>query len=292
MARTRPTFELARFAWGTPDRLELAGRFVGLADLPADAPELVISGANGVHRLPVVPESLSGPPEDGGRWEAVFAWQDAPVAFDVAKLEFGDDIIVELPEPSARRTRARRQTLEVSQQRTEEREDTAPAEVGQGNGVEQLRVHAELLATQESLRDAQTNLQRSEAELIRVRDELASERELRSADSERFRQGLAEMSGAAQQEVAREQRAAQQAGAELRDALELIEALRERVAALEEAGQESDQLRADLEVARMQAAEAGAELDQTRSALADVRSDAERLLGRLSAFRDAAGEGV
>ena len=87
MARQRPTFELARFAWGSPDQLELSGRFLGISDGPGEPPELVISGAEGTHRLPVVPESLSGPLEDGRRWEAVFAWQEPPVAFEVAEAQ-------------------------------------------------------------------------------------------------------------------------------------------------------------------------------------------------------------
>jgi len=324
MARHRPSFELSRFTWGAPDRLELAGRFVGLADLPAAAPSLVISGTDGEHRLPVVPDSLSGPPEDGGRWEAVFAWQEAPVAFDVAKLEFGDDMVVELPEPSARRTRARRQTLEVSREQRQEaqprdhdpeRADAASPqdEAAEVNGVGQLRVRAELLATEEALRDAQTNLQRSQEELTRARDDLATERSLREADADRFRRGLAEMNDAAERAVAAEQRAVQHLGAELRDAQAMIEAkdaaladlsgtldaaaahqaeaeaqaraeideLRERVAALARAGEEADQLRAELEATRTEADGARAELEQTRRTLDEVRSDVEGLLGRL-----------
>ena len=336
MARNRTTFELARFAWGTPDRLELAGRFVGLSDSPAGAPTLVISGANGVHRLPVVPDSVSGgPPEQGARWEAVFAWQDVPVAFDVATLEFGDDFVVELPEPSAMRTRGRRQTLKVSRGRTQEgqqadrdperADDSSPEEeVVEANGVQQLRVRAELLATEEALRDAQTNVLRSQEELTRARDDLASERALRKADGKRFRQGLAEMSAAAERALAAEQSAAQEFGAELLEARAMIEAkdatigelsgmldaaaatraeaesearaeidaLRERVAALEGAGNEADELRAELEATRTQADGARAELDQTRSTFNEVRGDAERLLSRLGTLRDAAGDGA
>ena len=335
MARRSPVFELARFAWGAPDRLELAGRFVGLADLPADAPTLVISGANGVHRLPVVPDSVSGPPEDGGRWEAEFAWQEAPVAFDVAKLEFGDTIVVELPEPSARRTRARRQMLRVSRERwregqpihsdPERADDRSPQEeVVPANGVQQLRAQAELLATEEALRDARTNLERSQEELTRARDDLESERALRKVDGKRFRQGLAEMSAAAERALATEQSAVQELGAELREALAMIdakdaalgdlsamldataatqaaaesearaeiEALRERVAALEGAGTEADQLRAELEATRTEADGARAEVEQTRSVLDEVRSDVERLLSRLGTLRDAPGDGA
>ena len=205
------------------------GRFVGLSDLPADAPTLVISGGNGVHRLPVVPDSLSGPPEAGGRWEAEFAWHDAPVAFGVAKLEFGDTIVVDLPEPSARWTRARRQSLRVIRERpregqpiqgdTERADDRSPQEdVGQANGVQELRAQAELLATEESLRDARTSLQRSQEELIRARDDLESERALRQVDGKRFRQGLAEMTAAAERALATERSAVQELGAELREA--------------------------------------------------------------------------
>ena len=63
-------FELERFAWGAPDRLELSGRFIGLPDAPSDTPVLVLTGEEGVHRLPVDPDSLSGPPEDGLPWRA------------------------------------------------------------------------------------------------------------------------------------------------------------------------------------------------------------------------------
>jgi chromosome segregation ATPase len=335
MTRHSPVFELARFAWGGPDRLELAGRFVGLSDLPADAPTLVISGANGVHRLPVVPASLSGPPEDGGRWEAEFAWQEAPVAFDAATLEFGDTVVVELPEPSARRTRARRQILRVSRERSQEEqpihsepepaEDRSPREeIAQANGVQQLRAQAELLATEEALRDARANLQRSQEELTRARDDLESERELRKLDGKRFRQNLAEMSAAAERALATQQSAVRELGAELRDARAMmdakdaaladlnamldataanraeaesearaeIDALRERVAALEGAGKEADQLRAQLEATRAEADGARAEVDQTRSVLGEVRSDVERLLSRLDTPRDAARDGA
>jgi hypothetical protein len=335
MAKDRPTFELSRFTWGAPDRLELAGRFVGLSDVPAATPSLVITGANGTHRLPVVPDTVSGLPDDGERWEAVFAWQEAPVAFDVVKLEFGDEIVVELPEPSARRTRARRQTLDVSRERGQDpppvdrdpgsADDGVPQEGdAEPNGVEQLRVRAELLAAEEALRDARTDVQRSQEELARARDDLASERALRSADADRFRRGLGEISDAAEQALAAEQRTVRELDAELREARAMLEAkdaalgdltgaldaaaatqaeaksraraeidgLRERVAALETAGQEADRLRAEFEAARSEADGARAELDQTRSALNDVRNDAARLLSRLSSAHEAAADGA
>ena len=329
MASHRPIFELARFAWGAPDRLELSGKFIGLPDVPADDPMLVINGVDGVHRLPVVSDSRSGPPEDGGRWDAVFVWQEAPVAFEGAKLEFGSGIVVELPEPSSRRTRSHRQTLKVVQERGDTghrpRRADGPPEVaaGPGDGVQRLRVQADLLATQETLHELQSELQRTQVELTRVRDDLASERQLRRADTERFQQGLTEMRDAAAQALTDEQSAAAQLGAELGEARGMIEAkdaalegldgqlkgaaakqaeaeseagaeiaaLRARLATLERAGEEEHRLRAELEATRTQADGARAQLDRARSAVEEASSDAERLLGRLSRLRDGPGDG-
>jgi methyl-accepting chemotaxis protein len=333
MASDPTIFELERFAWGAPDRLELTGKFIGLPEVPGNAPVLVLSGADQVHRLPAVPDSLSGPPEDGRQWDAAFAWQEAPVAFDVAKLEFGPDIVVELPEPGAARRRSRHQVLELTRDQVEEGGDTdhepdraeapPPKAAVPGDGVERLRLQAELLTTEEALREVQATLQRTQEELTRARNDLGSERELRGADAERFRQGLGAVRDAAEQALAAEQSAAQQVGTELREALEMIEAkdtaleqlrgqleaaaaarteaesearaeieaLRERVDMLGRARQEAVELRAKLARTRRQADGTRARLDQARSAVEDARSDAERLLGRLSAFRDAAGHG-
>jgi hypothetical protein len=102
------TFELEQFEWAAPDRLELRGRFIGLRGVSADAPMLVVVGDGRVHRLPAVPGSAAGPPEEGRRWQAAFAWHGPPVAFDVAELQLGSDLVVELPEPAPRRARFRR----------------------------------------------------------------------------------------------------------------------------------------------------------------------------------------
>jgi hypothetical protein len=319
MESQRPIFELARFAWGAPERLELSGKYVGVPDVPADTPTLVISGANGVHRLPVVPESVSGPPEDGRRWDAVFAWQEPPVAFEVAELQFGDDMVVELPEPGGRRTRSRRKTLSVNRERARprsrlktlslpsepERHDDGPdADVAiEGDGVQLLHLQAQLLGAQETLRDAQAALERTQEELRRVQHDLATERELRNNDAERFHHALATMRETAEQAVTAEQRAAHQLGAEARtmveeqaEALKRLEAeaathaavesearaeidgLRARVADLEPAVEEAEELRAALQTATTQAGEA-------RSVMAEARSEAERLLATLNGAR-------
>jgi chromosome segregation ATPase len=341
METQRPIFELARFAWGAPDRLELSGTFVGVPDVPADAPTLVISGADGVHRLPVVPESLSGPPEDGRRWEAVFAWQEPPVAFEVAELQFGDDMVIELPEPDGRRTRSHRKTLSVTKERARsrsrrktlspasepERHDHGPeADVAiEGDGVQLLHVQAELLGAQEALRDAKAALERTQEELRRVQHDLATERELRNNDAERFHHALATMSETAEQAMTAEQRAAHQLGAEARTMLEEqaaalkrleaeaathaaaesearaeIDGLRARVADLEPAVEEAEELRAALKRLEAEAAthataesDARAEIDGLRARVADLEpaaGETEELRAALQTATTQAGE--
>src|SRR4051794_24327087 len=94
------TFDLDRFTWAAPDRLELSGRFAGIHDPPGDA-VLVVRGLDRVQRLPAVPDTR--PPDPSGRWHASFAWLEAPAAFDGATLELGEDLVVDLPAPRSRR---------------------------------------------------------------------------------------------------------------------------------------------------------------------------------------------
>jgi hypothetical protein len=312
MPRQPLTFELARFAWGAPDRLELSGRFLGLGDGPPDGPELVISGADSVHHLPVVPGSLSGPMDDGRWWDAVFAWREPPVAFDAAQLTFGSDLVVDLPAPNARRSRARRRTLRVSRAAPEPANGDAPAEPSPApEAVQRLRAQAELLTAQEALHDVRETLQRTQEELARVRDDLVSEREQRAADAERFQHALGELRVTAEEALEAEQDATRAVRGELREALEMIdaknaavgeleaaeaaarsdlEALGDRIAELEHTGADAERLRGDLETARAEAESAVAERDRAHGALEEAREDAQRLLERLSSARDTAGD--
>lgn len=294
-----PTFELKRFAWATPDRLELSGTFGGLRDAPADAsPVLVVRAGERVHRLPAVPASLSGPPEDGHGWHAQFAWQVAPVAFEVAELQLGAKLTVELPAPNAKRRLTRARALEV---RTAE----GPREIVSGprTPAEAVGSQVELLAAREEVREVQVAMQRVQAELARARDDLEAERERRSVDGERFRDGLARVRESAEAALAAEQGAMTQLGIELREAQEAIEAkdaaietLRgeleaagaEQIQAESTARAEAERLRTQLAKFESDAKETErlrAELDKTHGSIDEARSDAERLLGRLAAIR-------
>jgi DNA repair exonuclease SbcCD ATPase subunit len=192
-------FELQRFAWGAPDRLELAGTFTGLDGSPSDLPVLVLTGADRTHRLPAAPDDVSGAPENGRPWHAAFVWQEAPAAFQAAVLQLGGELAVDLPEPGA--------------------DDAEPGivelPIRLRPGGDRLRLEAELLGAGEELREAQAALRRTEEELARARADLDTEREGRAADAVRFRQGLAQVRESAEEALAAEQRTAERLHDEL-----------------------------------------------------------------------------
>jgi DNA repair exonuclease SbcCD ATPase subunit len=243
------TFSLERFAWGAPDRLEVSGTFAGMHDPPPDAPELVVRGRERIHRLRALPDRVSGPPEDGELWWAEFAWQEPPEAFDGAELQFGGAFVVELPALD---------DLESSTElAVQSREPAQPA------GAERLRLEAQLLASQEEVRELRAAADRLQEELTRARDDLRAEHERHEVDAERFREGLA-----------RVQRSAEDAIAEAQGAIQ------ERDAALEQARAEAEALRGQR-----------AGVDDARRAADEARADLEAMVGRLTAIRDALGDG-
>jgi hypothetical protein len=286
--RTAPTFELKRFVWATPDRLELAGTFEGLQSTPVDAaPVLVVRAGDNVHRLPAVADTLDGPPEVGSVWQAAFAWQDAPVAFGVAELHLGSGLVVHLPEPSTKRLLSRARVLEVQTGKEGDEAQTGkegerPAPDGAAASVSS---QVEVLAAQEEVREVRVALEQAEAELSRARDDLRAERERRAGDSERFRDGLAKVREAAEKALGEAHEAIAAKDTELdtlRGRLETAtaaeakarteaESQREHLAKLEKDAEETGQLRTALE--------------QAYGLVEEARGDAERILARLTAIR-------
>jgi hypothetical protein len=287
------TFDLERFEWAAPDRLQLAGTFSGLDDDAAAAPILVLHGAERTHRLPVVEDE--SPPADGEPWTGTFAWQDAPEAFNTAELELGEDVSIELPEPRAGQRPFGGQRLQVRQAAEPEPEESSQ----NGNGppppaAERLRLQSELVAAQEEARELRAALERAEAELGRAREDLQAERDRQTADAERFREGLASVQASAEEALAAEQHGAEQMRAELeaataarQDAQDTVDELREKLAALEKTHEDNERLRAELELARVQAEAARARREGAYSAAAEARDQVQELLERIVAVRDA-----
>jgi hypothetical protein len=178
-------FELERFAWESPDRLELSGRFIGLPEGSAEAPVLVVVDRDRVHRLPAVVDDDAGPPEEGRPWRAAFAWQDAPVAFDFAELQLGSDIVVELPKPDLRRTRFRRGGRSAAEQPSPELRKARKQIKAKDATIEKLRGeleaaaarHTEARAELDELRERVAMLGRALEEADQLRAELERTRE-------------------------------------------------------------------------------------------------------------------
>jgi hypothetical protein len=209
------TFELKRFVWATPDRLEIDGRFVGLGAAPPADPVLVLHGEDGTRRLAAVTNGVVG--GDEGYWHAAFTWQEAPTAFVTAQLELGDDLYVDLPEPRWDAEPSDPDVVDVRRR---------------AGGGDRLRLQGELFAVRSELVEAQARLERVEKELARANEDLVQERAGRAADAQAFRAGLAEAQTAAEEAVA--------------EALAEEAALRARVGELSVAGEEAERLRARL----------------------------------------------
>lgn len=268
-------FALERFAWDAPDRLEVSGWFSGLpAEAGPTAPVLVVRGSDGAHSLPAVSTGDSASPEEGRRWEAAFAWQEPPAPFDVAELQLGAGIVVELPQPQPESRRPGDQLLGVTH-------------AAAGGSAEQLRLEAELVAAQEELREAGAALDQTREQLARARGDLEAERARHAEDAERFREGLARVRSSAERALAAEQDAAERLGLELQRTHDELALLREEVAQHELARTEGEDLRADLETARRDGEDAHARLREAQRPVAEAHAEAEHLLRRVTAIANA-----
>lgn len=310
-ATPRATFELERFAWAGPDRLQVSGRFTGLRDVPPDVPVLVVCGPERMHRLEALSDSLSGSLEDGSPWSAEFAWQEPPVAFDTATLELGPEIVVELPEAGAKRRWIRGQSLEVRSAGSAATAETTPEQPDEtgldrergrhpeasspGPAAERVRLQAELLAAKEEVLELRAANERAREELTRARDDLTSERDRHAEDAERFRQGLASVQQSAAEALTMEQSAVQQVEAALREARSAIEAkdadLEQLRAQLGEAVAARTQAESVARTAARARRDHQAGLREARRAAEKAWADSEHLLSRLETIRDALRDG-
>ena len=267
------TFELERFAWAAPDRLELLGTFTGVQATAATAPELVVDGPEGTRRLPALDGSVAGPPEDGRPWSAEFGWQEAPVAFEHATLELERGITVALPQPGGKRRWARRETLEV--QAPESRPEAVDAAGG--------RLEGGLLAVEEHirgvLREAQSSLDAKDAELDRAQSALDAK------DAELDRARAAQQAHDAELEELRREYAAELDALRREHAVQLDELQHEHAAQLDAL---RDEQSAQLDDVRHEQA---AQLSEARRAVDDAHAEAEQIVTRMASLRDALGGG-
>jgi flagellar biosynthesis GTPase FlhF len=243
------TFDLERFEWAAPDRLEVAGSFHGI-EAPSAAPTLVLYGADGAQRLVGAPVDHGG---DGAAWVSEFVWSGPPVPFDDAELELDGGLSIGLPQPGMRD-----ETLEV-------RTVAAP------QAADLLQLQAALIVAQEDAREADAARAQLAQELAHAREDLEAERARHASDAENFKRGLAQVREAGEQALA----ASSAEVAELRERADRLEAELEHVAALraelEQSASEAAERERALDDARDEAGRLQSRLDAVRQALDDAQ---------------------
>jgi hypothetical protein len=102
-------FELERFGWVAPDRIELSGCWYGLRARRFVRPTLFLNGPDGERRrLLALLDHKPWAAEDGETWIAAFAWDGEPRAFEDAELAVATGIDMELPAPETDTTPRKR----------------------------------------------------------------------------------------------------------------------------------------------------------------------------------------
>jgi hypothetical protein len=94
-------FELERFEWVAPERLEVEGRWFGLRGRRFVRPTLFLHDRDGRRRLLALLDDKPWTADDGEVWTAAFGWEGPPASFDSAELAVASGIDVDLPPPDA-----------------------------------------------------------------------------------------------------------------------------------------------------------------------------------------------
>jgi hypothetical protein len=243
------SFELARFSWTPPDRLEVTGRWSGLEGRRLGRPVLTLAIGDERRRLTALP----GGQLRGGEWRAAFAYEGEPEAIESAELEVARRLVVELPAPRRRRARPEASALLEERRRREAAEATLAERDDEITGLRD---------------EAETALAERESEIEKLRETLAAAEAERGALQLETAQLRADL-------VARDQ--------ELAAAREELEQTREdaeqRLAAERAASTEvHEKLATAREQAQTSIAGEAEETERLRAELQSAREETERLV--------------
>ena len=260
-------FELDRFEWAAPDRLEVEGRWSQLRARRFVRPTLTLRGESGTHRLLALLEHKPWAPDDNEPWIAAFAWSGEPAGFESAELAVASEIEVELPPPTEKGERPKPRKK-------------APAF---------RAVSRDVLAERQPV---QLEKERAHAlDMMRERDAAIAAREAAERERDEAARELEELRAAASGEADAEDRLAS-ARAELEDARDSATA--DRIAATAErdsATAERDSAIAERDAARAERDALAADLDAARAELDLAQRERDALVAERDAVvreRDAA----
>jgi hypothetical protein len=173
-------FEVERFEWTSPDRLELVGRWVGLRGQRFLRPTLDVEVGGERRRMLAVLEHKPWASEDGQDWIAAFDWRGEPGNFDDAELTVSPDLAVQLPPPGGSVAHGELPVAAAGDRRPARRPRSAVLEAELAAALAEVeRVGEELERTRRSHSEAARELrERVRAEHARIR---ALEAELEQA---------------------------------------------------------------------------------------------------------------
>ncbi|MEA2294840.1 MAG: hypothetical protein QOE86_2479 [Solirubrobacteraceae bacterium] len=249
------TFEVERFAWTAPDRLELEGRWSGVRGVRFVRPTLVLVAGEDHRRALALLEHKPWPAEDGASWVAAFPWAGDPMEADAGELSVAPGIAVRLPAPDLPKGVRRKSPAPAPPAAGPAKPRSPSGDQGLIQRAAATEKAQQELATQRAAREAlerdHVDLRRRADAAVRDRDRAAKERDAALA---------------ARDEAVRERDSV----AVVRDRLE-----RER----ETLAAERDDLRGELR-----------STSEARDAVMDARGAAAEALHRVEAERDAAVE--
>jgi hypothetical protein len=284
------SFELARFEWVDPGRLEVEGTWNGVSRLRARA-TLVIEVDGRRSRLKALPGD-HGTPE---KWSAAFGWDGADIPrLEGAELEIGRGIVVDLPRPRSSKARAQlpkepipattRDDKDAGPGRAEAERIIAALDSARAEAEEARETLARVRAERDELRAGAADLDalraradeadglRAELEELRARVAEADELRGRAEEADSLRAEREELLRRA--EDADELRSEQEGlRSEYQDLLDERDALREEAQVLRGAALVPDlapdvtRLRAELENVERERNELRAQLDSTSQRL-------------------------
>jgi hypothetical protein len=241
-------FELVRFTFTAPGRLEVVGRWSGLEGRRLGRPVLTIEAGDLRKRLTALPGGQFTP-SSTGEWRAAFAYDGDPEAVTGAELEVGRRLVAELPRP--RRRRAEPATAEPAPPREAERELNAQVERLTAE-LEPLRAeHERLAAEQAELYDRVRAAELGREELAAEVERLTNALSVREAELAAAREEAAAAGEAVERarENAEQQLAAERAKAtDVRDSLATAREEAQKAIAAE--AEETERLRTELQATR------------------------------------------
>lgn len=283
-------FELERFRWSEPGRLEVVGRWSGLEGRRLGRPVLTVEVGGRRRRLTALP---GGRLSASGEWRASFACDAAPGEITGVVLELGRRLVVDLPPPRARRRAAADPQLERLHEERMRREELQATLAERDAELVSLREEADAALAE---REAEVDTLRAESErltgeLAEAREALAAaeaERERLSGELERVSADLAirdrEVAGAREEartaSVEAEQRLTAERAATTEVREKLATAREEAESTITAEAQETERLRGELQAAR----------EETERLVAAERAETARLREELAA-RSGTGNG-